>query len=86
MISQSRPKIERTYRLREPHVRIVEIHDIDCDCAACVPYAPSDPDRLTAVDIGKYATLGAVVGSAIMFAIDPAGAAAALLATIGIVS
>jgi hypothetical protein len=83
MMSQTQSKIERTYRLREPNVRIVEIHDIDCDCAACSPYVPSDPDRLTAVDMGKLATLGAVVGSTIMFAIDPAGAAAALLATIG---
>ena len=84
MMSQSQPKIERNYRLREPHVRIVEIHDIDCDCAACLPYVPSDPDRLTAVHMGKLATLGAFVGSAIMFAIDPASAAAALLATIGL--
>ena len=84
MMSQPKPKVERTYRLREPHVRTVEIHEHDCDCAACVPYAPSDPDRLTAVDMGKLATLGAVVGSAVMFAIDPAGAAAALLATIGL--
>ncbi len=76
------PKIERTFRMREPHMRIVEIHDHDCDCAACAPYVPSDPDRLTAVDMGKLACLGVVVGSAIMFAIDPAGAAAALLATI----
>jgi len=84
MMSQAQPKIERTYRLREPHVLTVEIHEHDCDCAACVPYVPSDPDRLTAVDMGKLATLGAVVGSAVMFAIDPAGAAAALLATIGL--
>jgi len=84
MMSQSQPKIERTYRLREPNIRTVEIHDIDCDCAVCSPYVPSDPDRLTAVDMGKLATLGAFVGSAIMFAIDPAGAAAALLATIGL--
>ena len=84
MMPQPQRKIERAYHLREPRVRIVEIHDIDCDCAACVPYAPSDPDRLTAVDMGKLATCGAVVGSAIMFAIDPAGAAAALLATIGL--
>lgn len=76
-------KIERTFRMREPHVRFVEIHDLDCDCAACAPYAPSDPDRLTATDMGKLACLGAAVASAIMFAIDPAGAAAALLATIG---
>ncbi|MEG3169215.1 hypothetical protein U1737_13560 [Sphingomonas sp. LB3N6] len=80
------PKIERTFRMREPHVRVVEIHDHDCDCAACAPYVPSDPDRLTATDMGKLAYLGAAVGSAIMFAINPAGAAAALLATISIVS
>lgn len=77
------PKIERTFRIREPHLRIVEIHDHDCDCAACAPYVPSDPDRLTAVHMGKLACLGAAVGSAIMFAIEPAGASAALLATIG---
>lgn len=84
MMSQPMPKIERTYRLREPHIRTVEIHEHDCDCAACVPYVLNDPDRLTAVDMGKLATLAAVVGSAVMFAIDPAGAAAALLATIGL--
>ncbi len=83
MMRQPQPKIERAFRLREPHVRIVEIHEIDCDCAACAPYVPSDPDRLTAVDMGKLATLGVVVGSAIMFAIDPAGAAAQLFLTIG---
>lgn len=77
------PKIERAFRMDEPHVRIVEIHEFECDCAACAPYVPSDPDRLTAVHMGKLACLGAVVGSAIMFAIDPAGASAALLATIG---
>lgn len=80
------PKIERAYRLNEPHVRVFEIHELDCDCAACAPYVPSDPDRLTATDMGKLACLGAAVGSAIMSAIDPTGAAAALLATIGIVS
>jgi len=77
------PKIERAFRMDEPHIRIVEIHEFECDCAACAPYVPSNPDRLTAVHMGKLACLGAVVGSAIMFAIDPAGASAALLATIG---
>jgi hypothetical protein len=80
------PKIERRFNLCEPHMRVVEIHDHDCDCAACAPYVPSDPDRLTAVDMGKLACLGAGVGSAIMFVINPAGALAALLATIGYVS
>ena len=80
------PKIEHTFRLREPHLRIVEIHEHGCDCAACAPYVPSDPDRLTAADMGKLACLGAAVGSAIMFAVNPAGALAALMATIGFVS
>ena len=84
MMRQPQPKIERAFRLREPHVRIVEIHDFECDCAACAPYVPGDPDRLTAVDMGKLATLGAVVGSAIMFAIDPVGAPAALRSAIGL--
>ncbi len=84
MMRQPQPKIERAFRLRQPHVRIVEIHDFDCDCAACAPYVLSDPDRLTAVDMGKLATLGAVVGSAIMFAIDPIGAPAALGLAIGL--
>ena len=77
------PKIERAFRMDEPHIRIVEIHEFECDCAACAPYEPSDPDRLTAVHMGKLACLGALVGSAIMYAIDTAGASAALLATIG---
>lgn len=77
------PKIERAFRMDGPHIRIVEIHEFECDCPACAPYVPSDPDRLTAVHMGKLACLGAVVASAVMFAIDPAGASAALLATIG---
>ena len=80
MIQQ--PKIERPFRLREPHVRYAEIHEVDCLCPGCTPYVPSDPDRLTASDLGKIAAVAVAVGSAIMFAIDPAGAAAALLATI----
>ena len=84
MMRQTEPKIERTYRFREPHVRHFEIHELDCGCDVCTPYVPSDPDRLTAVDMGKLATLGAAVGSAIMFAIDPAGAAAALRSAIGL--
>lgn len=80
------PKIERRFHLREPRMRVVEIHDHDCDCASCTPYAPSDPDRLTAEEMGKLACFGAAIGSAIMFVIDPAGALAALLATIGFVS
>ncbi len=81
---QPQPKIERAFRLRGSYVRVVEIHDFDCDCAVCAPYALSDPDRLTAVDMGKLATLGAAVGSAIMFAIDPVDAPAALRSAIGL--
>ncbi len=84
MTRQTQPKIERAYRLREPNVRHFGIHEFDCACDVCTPYVPSDPDRLTAVDMGKLATLGAVVGSAIMFAIDPAGAAVGLRSAIGL--
>ena len=83
MMRQPQPQSERPFRLRDQHVRNLEIHLINCDCAACTPYVPSDPDRLTAADMGKLATLGALVGSAIIFAFDPAGAAAQLLLTIG---
>jgi hypothetical protein len=76
-------KFEPTLRSSDQRMRYAEIHDHDCDCATCAPYVPSDPDRLTATHMGKLACLGVVVGSAIMFAIDPAGAGAALLATIG---
>jgi hypothetical protein len=78
------PKMERRYDLRAPIERRVEIHLIDCACAACEPYVPSVPGRLTAVDMGRLAVGGTIVGSAIAFAIDPAGAAAALYATIGL--
>jgi hypothetical protein len=77
------PKIDRRYDLREPVGRVVEIHTIDCGCAACEPYVPSVPSRLTANNMGQLAVAGAIVGSAIAFAIDPAGATAALYATIG---
>lgn len=82
MISQQKPKIERAFRAHPPHLRVVEVtdlqvHDHDCGCSAC------EPDRLTARHMGMLAVAGAAVGSAIMFAIDPAGAAAALLSTVG---
>ena len=60
------------------------LHPQDCSCPACEPYAPSAPSRLTAADLGKLAFAGAMVGNAIAFTIDPAGAARALLATIGL--
>lgn len=84
MMRQPQPKIERAYSLREPNVRHFEIHEFECACDVCTPYVPSDPDRLTAVDMGKLATLGAAVGSAIMFAVDPVGAAVALRSAIGL--
>ena len=84
MNRQPQPKIERAFHLREPHVRIVEIHKFECCCAVCAPYVPSDPNRLTAGDMGKLATLGALVGSAIMFAIEPAGVATALRSVVGL--
>ena len=77
-------KFEPTFRSSDQRLRYAEIHDHDCDCATCAPYVPSDPDRLTAAHMGKLACLGVLVGSAIMFVIDPAGASAALLATVGI--
>jgi hypothetical protein len=58
-------------------MHVSEIHDHDCDGVTC------DPDSLTLVVMGKLACAAVVVASGIMFAIDPAGAAAALLATIG---
>ncbi len=80
----SKLKIEPAFRASEQRLRYAEIHDHDCSCATCAAYVPSDPDRLTAVHMGKLACLSVIVGSAIMFAIDPAGASAALLATVGI--
>ena len=82
MTAQPKPKIERTYRTRAPHLRVVEvtdmqIHAADCGCSSC------EPGRLTWVDMGKLATAAAAVVTCIMFAIDPAGTSAALLATIG---
>lgn len=83
MTYAAQPKLEHRYDLRDPVGRVVEIHLIDCGCAACEPYVPSVPRRLTAVEMGKLSVAGTIVGSAIAFAIDPAGAAAALLAPFG---
>lgn len=82
MITQPTPKIERAYRTRAPHLRIVgtdamQIHAGDCGCRAC------EPDRLTWSDMGKLASAAAAVVTGVMFAIDPAGTAAALLSTVG---
>jgi hypothetical protein len=82
MIAQPTPKIERAYRARQPHLRVVgtdamELHAGDCGCRKC------EPDRLTWVDMGKLASAAAAVVTGVMFAIDPTGTAAALRATIG---
>lgn len=83
MIRTPQPKVARRYHPVTDFVRTIEIHEIDCTCETCEPYVPADPDRLTASDMGALATLGAITGTVIGFMIDPAGAAAALLATIG---
>jgi hypothetical protein len=85
MIAQPTPKIERTHRARTPHLRVVgtadmQLHAGDCGCRSC------EPDRLTWVEMGKLATLAAAAVTGVMFVIDPAGTAAALLGTIGFVS
>lgn len=60
------------------------VHPINCDCALCESFRVPDPSgHLSARHKGMLATLGAVVGSAIAFGIDPARAADALRATIG---
>ena len=78
------PRLHRAVQLPELMARDVEIHEFGCQCGGCEPYVPSVPTRLTAADIGKLAIAGAAVGSAIAFAIDAHGAAAALLATVGL--
>lgn len=83
MIAQPKPKIDRAYRACAPHLRVVEVNDMqihaaDCGCRSC------EPDRLTAIDMGKLATAAAAVVTGVMFAIDPAGTAAALLGAIGL--
>ncbi len=78
MLRQS--KIVPTFRMRGTHLPLVTIHDRNCDCAAC---DPGNPDDLTASDLGKLGCLAVAVTSAMMFVIDPAGASAALLATMG---
>jgi hypothetical protein len=81
------PKIARTYRPAKPELYLVEIHEIDCECAeVCRPHVPSDSDQLSDRDMGILATLGAVVATVVLFLVDPAGTAEAFLATIGIVS
>ncbi len=77
-------KIQRSYTPPAPYV--VQIHEHDCDCAACAPYAARRANTLSAATIGKLMVAGIVFGLAIILTIDPAGAMIALRSTIGIVS
>ena len=94
MMQFAEPKIERRYDFREPVGRVVEIHLIDCGCAACEPYVPSVPSRLTASDLVGLTVGGIGIASAVMFAFageavssaiafGAIGAVAALRAAIG---
>jgi hypothetical protein len=58
------------------------IHPMGCACSSCEPDVPSAPQRLDAQAKAKLAIAAAIVGTAIAFLIDPAGAAAALTATV----
>ena len=60
------------------------IHSMDCDCSACEPIAAADPHHLGAQAKAKLAIAAAIVGTAIAFAIDPAGAVEALRATVAL--
>jgi hypothetical protein len=77
------PTITRAYRLAAPRPLAVEFHAMGCRCDACEPYAPSAPQELDAIAMGKLAVAAVAVGSAIAFFIDPAGAAHALAAMAG---
>lgn len=59
-----------------------EQHSALPNMSNCLQQEP-DPQRLTARHMGQLASLSAIVGSVIMFSIDPAGTSVALLATIG---
>ena len=55
-----------------------EIHPMSCNCSSCEPWVPSTPRHLDEQVKAKLAIAAAVVGTAIAFLIDPAGAAEAL--------
>jgi len=76
-------KIQRSYTPPAPYV--VQIHEHDCECAACAPYAARWADTLSAATIGKLMVTGIVCGLAIILTIDPDGAVAALRATVGLI-
>ncbi len=69
----------------QPMPTVDLVHPINCDCALCMSFYVADrSDRLSARHKGMLATISVFVGTAIAFAYDPNGAAAALLATIGL--
>lgn len=59
-----------------------DIHPMGCSCSSCEPYAPSNPQHLTTNAKARLAIAAAIVGTAIAFLIDPAGAAEALRSTV----
>ncbi len=59
-----------------------EIHPMGCTCTSCEPYAPSVPQHFDAQVKAKLAIAAAIVGTAIAFLVDPAGAAEALRSTV----
>lgn len=58
-----------------------EIHPMSCGCSACEPYAPRG-QHLDVQTKAKLAIAAALVGTAIAFLVDPAGAAEALRSTV----
>ncbi len=73
----------KTYDLQHPPLR-VELHDIDCVCPSCRPYAPCDDQRLDATALGKLTTFGFLVATAIAAIIDPTGMAGLLRDMVGL--
>lgn len=68
---------------QSPQPLIVELHDQDCSCAACEPYSPSAPARLTDGQIARWAGAGFLAGHAIAMAIwGPATVARVLWANL----
>lgn len=73
------PRIERRYEPNFHRPYAVEIHLEGCTCDKCTcPVAEITPE----LPIAKLAIAGALVGNAIAFAWDPAGAWAALSAAV----
>lgn len=75
----SKPQIERLYapNLHRPYA--TEFHLDGCTCDACTSPIDTIPSKLP---IAKLAIAGALVGNAVAFAINPAGAWTALSAAV----